>query len=152
MNKIVIIQGRVRDMFIRCLLSSVLMMGVVGCTIVTTPSRPQLSTMSLQSPLTYVDSVRLGMTTDEVKAVMGLELLTGYKISDTQKESITIPQPYRSEEFQSDHKTYQVLYYFTTIKQADDVVTDDELTPLIFQNGKLVAKTWETLHQLKAKK
>ncbi|MHB8535934.1 MAG: DUF3192 domain-containing protein [Sulfuricaulis sp.] len=50
-----------------------------------------------------------------------------------------IENPYRSESLTGpDGKSYQVLYYYTDLKQRDDKVTDDELTPLVFEGGKLI--------------
>lgn len=49
--------------------------------------------------------------------------------------------PYRSETLTGkDGKSYEVLYYYTHLKQRDDRITDDELTPLVFQGGKLIGR------------
>ena len=40
-----------------------------------------------------------------------------------------------------------VDYYYTDIKKADDAVTDDELTPLVMENGRLVGWGWSFLDQ-----
>lgn len=50
-----------------------------------------------------------------------------------------IDNPYRSETLTGrDGKSYEVLYYYTDLKQRDDKITDDELTPLVFENSKLI--------------
>jgi hypothetical protein len=46
-----------------------------------------------------------------------------------------------------DGKSYQVLYYHTDLKQRDDKITDDELTPLVFENGKLIGWGYPFLDQ-----
>lgn len=51
-----------------------------------------------------------------------------------------IDNPHRSEAVTAkDGQRYEVLYYYTDMKQRDDKITDDELTLLLFQDGKLVA-------------
>ena len=50
-----------------------------------------------------------------------------------------IDNPYRSEILTGkDGKSCQVIYYYTELKQRDDKITDDELTPLVFEDGKLI--------------
>lgn len=50
-----------------------------------------------------------------------------------------IDNPYRSETLTGkDGKSYEVLYYYTEMKQRDDKITDNELTPLVFHDGKLI--------------
>ena len=55
---------------------------------------------------------------------------------------MTINNPYRSEILQGKDKTFEVIYYVTDIKTSESVVTDDDLTPLIFDNGKLIGWGW----------
>ena len=51
-----------------------------------------------------------------------------------------IDNPHRSEEVTAKNgQRYEALYYYTDMKQRDDKITDDELTLLLFQDGKLVA-------------
>jgi len=35
-----------------------------------------------------------------------------------------------------------VIYFARTLRQADDLLTDDEFTPYVFNNGKLVGIGW----------
>ena len=59
-----------------------------------------------------------------------------------------IDNPYRSETLKGkDGKVYEVLYYYTDLKQRDDKITDDELTPLVFENGKLTGWGYPFLDQ-----
>ncbi len=39
---------------------------------------------------------------------------------------------------QNGGKSYEILYYYTDVKRWDDAITDDELTPVILENGKLM--------------
>lgn len=46
--------------------------------------------------------------------------------------------PYRSEILQGKNKTFEVVYYVTDVKKDDNAIIDDELTPFVFDNGKLI--------------
>jgi hypothetical protein len=84
----------------------------------------------------------IGMSKQEVLAIMGDKTATnsapgGYRLTAT--------NPYKSEILQGKDKTFEVLYYYTDVKQVKDpilgceeTIQDDELTPIIFDNGKLV--------------
>jgi len=78
---------------------------------------------------------------------MGNELLT---IRDT-KGGIRaiVPNPYSSEMVKSGGKEYEVLYYFTNPKPKDGPVTHDELTPIVFEKGRVCGKGWEYYELLK---
>ena len=59
-----------------------------------------------------------------------------------------IDNPYRTEVLAGkDGKTYEVLYYYTDMKTRDDKITDDELTPVVLQDGKLVGWGYPFLDQ-----
>lgn len=59
-----------------------------------------------------------------------------------------IDNPYRTEILAgNDGKTYEVLYYYTDMKARDDKITDDELTPVVLQDDKLVGWGYPFLDQ-----
>ncbi len=137
--------------FFLCLLLS-------GCVSITTlPDQTFLPATKTESraqnrPLTRIDSVRAGMTYSEAAAVMGEKVTIGYEQSNASQGAytqLTITHPYRKEFFQHRNKTYDVFYYFTRINQADGVISEDELTPLVFEKNVLVGKGWDFLNQLK---
>jgi len=93
-----------------------------------------------------------GMTKKEVESVLGKEVLVGYEL--TQRESgqykpITLENPYRTEPLQKAKKSYQVDYYLVGIAQPDNVVSDNELVPLVFLDDKLIGKGWGFLNNIK---
>lgn len=82
-----------------------------------------------------------GMQKSTVVEIMGTEPSKGV--------FMWIDNPYRTESVTAkDGRRYEVLYYYTDLKQRDDKITDDELTPLIFENGKLVAWGRDALRRL----
>lgn len=83
----------------------------------------------------------IGMTKEEVLRIMGTRTTKAYQGWDGGFVDI-INNPYRSETLQGKDKTFEVLYYYTDIKKADSAITDDELTPLVFEESKLVGWGW----------
>lgn len=81
----------------------------------------------------------IGMTKQEVMEIMGQE--TGEKTFTNlvgKRIFLSATNPYRNEILQGKEKTFEVLYYYTDVKKDDDAITDDELTPMIFDKGKLI--------------
>lgn len=98
--------------------------------------------------------IGIGMGRSEVDAIMGTATIIGYS-KDGQSgamEPVTVPEPYRTEKLTSDGREYEVLYYLHAVKRSDGVVSDDELYPVIFINGKVIDKGAEALEQLRAGK
>ena len=54
------------------------------------------------------------------------------------KEDYVIPNPYREQSWKRNGKNYEALYFVTEAQGDDLVVTDKELTPLVFEDGKLI--------------
>lgn len=59
-----------------------------------------------------------------------------------------IDNPYRSETLKArTGKATRSSIYYIELKQRDDKITDDELTPLVFQDGKLIGWGYSFLDQ-----
>jgi hypothetical protein len=58
-----------------------------------------------------------------------------------------ITNPYRVETMKGkDDQLYEILFYYTDIKKRDDAITDDELTPIVLKDGKVVGYGWSFLN------
>jgi len=79
----------------------------------------------------------MGTNTAEEKEFVGL-LFGGYK-----KQIVN--NPYRTETLQGKDKVLEVYYYYTDVKSRDDAITDDELTPIVFDEGKVIGWGWSFL-------
>ena len=89
------------------------------------------------------DSFRESNKANLQKLSVGMEKSIAMEVMGTEPSRgvfMWIDNPYRSEDVTAkDGKRYEILYYYTDMKQRDDKITDDELTPLVFRDGKLVA-------------
>ena len=94
------------------------------------------------------------MTYGEVAGIMGDTINIGYKISAALEgayEEVLVKNPYYEEVLKGSTTQYRIVCYFTHIRKADGIVTDDELTPLVFEEGRLIGKGVSFLSGLKDK-
>lgn len=135
-------------MFLMC----VSLMGCVSMDVVeqTTPNM----SATQKNDLTNIDLVFRGMSHQEITSLMGTSVKIGYAKHDNVEgtyKAITIVNPHKTEEIKVKNKFYKVVYYFTDVKSPDGMISDEELTPLVFDEEKLVAKGWLELNNLKNK-
>ena len=91
-------------------------------------------------------AIGVGMPRQEAKNILGGKVTIGYEITGDkppQLKPISLKSPLRVELYRSDHKVYEAEFYFTALKHQDGVITDDELTPLVFENDRLIGRGWE---------
>lgn len=96
--------------------------------------------------------LNIGMNKKEVLDIMGYKSVTD-KYANWEK--VTVTNPYRSEILQGEGKTLEVIYYYTDTKHETNVdswgwsqpspVSDDELTPVVFDGGKVIGWGWRFL-------
>lgn len=93
----------------------------------------------------YVDTADLlrdGNKENLKKLSMGMDKTAAMQTMGTEPSRgvfMWIDNPYRSETVTAKGgQSFDVLYYYTDMKQRDDKITDDELTPLVFKDGKLI--------------
>lgn len=102
--------------------------------------------------LTNVKHVYIGMTYDEVMQVMGKQLIIGYHRTGVQQKEIqpiTLKNPYRVELLKGNYREYEVVYYLTKVQNPDGIIAEDELTPMVFKQKKLIGKGFDFLFHLK---
>ena len=83
--------------------------------------------------------LNVGMSEEAVLKVMGTAKMNTYS-------GLVINNPYRVETKIVGDKTYRILMYVTDIKSDYRNITDDELTPLVFYEGKLIGWGWSFLN------
>jgi hypothetical protein len=81
-----------------------------------------------------------GMTRMEVESVMG-DARAGGKLPEVvfgRLQYLEAKNPMREERVNgADGAEYVVLFYYTDLRKLDDRITDDELTPVAFHDGKV---------------
>lgn len=111
---------------------------VVFMSLLASCASPQTSNMALFSSSERVrntnrDNLVLlsaGMTKPEVLRLMGTQTV--------ETEFMTITNPYKIESLQGkDGEPHEIVFYYTDKNETDGAITDDELTPLVFQAGRL---------------
>lgn len=119
---------------------------ISGCATVTLQSVTSLNRQNLLN-------LSVGMAKNKALSVMGAETKTAKVVlhqygnwAETPVENIVINNPYRNEILKGkDNKTFEVIYYVTDVRKSDNNISDDELTPLVFDNGKLIGWGWSFL-------
>ena len=128
---------------------------LTGCVAMT--SWPEFSPRKGMRPsiaLTNIEKVQLGMTYSEVAGIMGDAINIGYKTSAALEgayEEVLVKNPYYEEVLEGSTTQYRIVSYFTHIRKSDGIVTDDELTPLVFEEDRLIGKGRNFLFELKDK-
>lgn len=93
----------------------------------------------------------VGMTKEGAINTMGTKTLPAYAYSDKGAilgiyTNVTINNPYRSELVQGkNNREFEIIYYVTDVKGDNAAISDDDLTPLVFDNGKLIGWGWSFL-------
>jgi hypothetical protein len=90
------------------------------------------------------------MTKAEVLSAMGTGVIQTYRWEGgyvrEYVRDLVIPNPYRTEAIRAaDGSDVEILYYYTDWKYGDGRITDDELTPLVLENGHLAGWGWPHL-------
>jgi len=109
-----------------------------------------------------LDKLHVGMERTEVLEVMGVGEQRQFTGSETRGPigtgrdtmgvmSVQIPvggdapilyNPHRSETYESEDSSWEVLFYYTHVVRDDGLVTDDEVTPLVLRDGTLTGWGW----------
>ena len=90
---------------------------------ITAPNRAHLLKLSI------------GMSKTDTLKMMGSRTMV---VKDDLFHSVIINNPYRSEILRGKDKTFEVFYYATDNKYDDNIIRDDDLTPLVFEDRMLI--------------
>jgi hypothetical protein len=119
---------------------SILFMLIAGCT----SSLDRVRTANRRNLL----KLSVGMTKEQATAIMG------HKSGGGRFGEPTVNSPYKSEILPGKDKTFEVLYYYTDIESNvytanPATIPANELTPLVFDNGKLIGWGADFLEDIK---
>ena len=111
-----------------------LTLGLVACG----GGRTTTETKNLAGP----GGVSLGMTRQDVLQTM-LEEVQLLQMSGH------VTNPYATRYIENvDEESLEVMYYYTGMKKGDDLVTEDELVPVILKDNSVIGWGWETLEAM----
>lgn len=84
-----------------------------------------------------------GISKKFVLKVMGRDPIRAYR-GDVK---VAYKNPYRSEILIGKRRAFELLYYITDVKDDNGFINNDELTPLVFENGKIIGWGWDFLRK-----
>jgi hypothetical protein len=114
------------------LMLSVILTGCTACEEVRSKNRERLLQLSV------------GMTKEEVLDITGRRRI---HCTTTGASTKTINNPYSSEMLVGKNKTLEVLYYYTDRKHAGFTIRDEDLTPVVFDDDRLIGWGWNFLNE-----
>lgn len=79
-----------------------------------------------------LNELEIGMSENVVLMMMG------HKAIKIGSAPFTIENPFKTEIYTDDVDVYKILYFYTDLVKRDGFITDEELTPIIFKNNKLI--------------
>jgi Protein of unknown function (DUF3192) len=88
-----------------------------------------------------LERVSVGHTRLEVESIMGTERAGGGlpEVAFGRVQYLQARNPMRVDAVRGrDGASYEVLFYYTDVHAKDDKITDDELTPVVLRDGKVV--------------
>ncbi len=88
-----------------------------------------------------LNNISLGISKSEVLNIMGTSTV---KVASP-VGWVYINSPYRSETMEESGKSYEILFFWTDTKKNASVVVDDDLTPIVLYNNKVVGYGWRYL-------
>ncbi|MFH0989613.1 MAG: DUF3192 domain-containing protein [bacterium] len=81
----------------------------------------------------------IGMLKSDVDRIMGHNSDSGNEVYKAKfVGAIKVSNPYKSEILKGKDIIFEVWYYYTDLKSDDGAITDDELMPIVFEDGKLI--------------
>jgi len=109
---------------------------VSGCSTLMVDPLEQLRDTNKQN----IAKVSVGHTRLEVESIMGTARAGGGlpEVLFGRVQYLQARNPMREERLVgTDGVEYEVLFYYTDLRERDDQITDDELTPVVLREGKV---------------
>ncbi len=114
---------------------------IIGCTNNMSETADQFRAKNRQN----LTKLFIGMPKDSMIVVMGTEKAQGkyWKgLVNGGYERQDYVNPYRTETLAGNDVTLLVYLYYTDLKSADGAITDDELTPVVLRDERVIGWGW----------
>lgn len=89
-----------------------------------------------------LSKLKIGMKKEDVLLTMGTTTIYS-EFTDP------IPNPYRTEALKTRGGIYEVLYYYTEYRKPGAPMADENLTPLVIKNDRLLGWGWNALEEVR---
>ncbi|HNR14872.1 MAG TPA: DUF3192 domain-containing protein [Thermodesulfobacteriota bacterium] len=104
-----------------------------------------LALLLISGCATQSENVRIENRENLLRLSVGMKKFEVLQIMGTQTYE-TINNPYKVETPRGGNgELYEVLFYHTELKNKDDLIADDELTPIVFLDNRLIGWGWAFL-------
>ena len=107
-----------------------------GCSKGIETKSPEIVELMQQNQNVIASRLNIGMTEPEVRAAFLDRVARGELGKD--KGMLIVNNPYRTETIYCQEQTAKVLWYYTSVKCNNGRIDNEELTPVLFVDGKLV--------------
>jgi hypothetical protein len=121
----------------RCLCLLLWSITLTGCSTLFMDPLEQLRAANKRN----LEHVAVGYTRLEVESIMGKAHAGGGlpEVAFGRVQYLRATNPMREEDVRGeDGVDYHVLFYYTDLRTKDDRITDDELSPVVLRDGKVV--------------
>ena len=91
-----------------------------------------------------IDSITIGLNKAQVIAIMGSEMIVKIpRVGNKKPLNQLFKQPEFSNDFNSNiTRQINILWYFSTPKDRNGIISKGECTPVIIENDSVVGKGW----------
>lgn len=87
-----------------------------------------------------LSNLSIGMTKVQLTDIMGTQKVVSLV------GGISASNPYRTEIVRDDNgQIYEIIFYYTDVKKRDGAISDDELTPVVIMDEKVIGWGWRFL-------
>ena len=132
---------KVGSVFFVQTLAILALLTIIGCTNNMSETADQFRAKNRQN----LTKLFIGMPKDSMIVVMGTEKAQGkyWKgLVNGGYERQDYVNPYRTETLAGNDVTLLVYLYYTDLKSADGAITDDELTPVVLRDERVIGWGW----------
>lgn len=92
------------------------------------------------------DAVREGTSKEGLLRVMGTEHAVIYNADGAVRK--VVPNPYEMRDFTRGGRTYEVIVYFTNPERKNGPLAEEEFTPFVLENGRVIGKGRDFLRKI----
>lgn len=94
------------------------------------------------------DAIGEGSSKEKILRVMGTDHAVVYNADGTVRG--VMPNPYDTRTVARGGRTYEVIIYFTNPERKNGPFAEEEFTPFVLEDGRMIGKGWDFLKKIEA--